>query len=479
MKKIFVYISVLVLAVSCTDMSSLNKDNKKADVVPGEMLFSNAVKGLYDKMVSNSVNLNVFRLLAQQQAQVTYIDESRYDLATRNIPQFFWQDMYRDVLKDLADGKRLISADEALTDVEATIKGNKLAIIDVVEVYANFVLVTAYGNIPYTETMDVNILNPKFDDQKTVYYDLLDRLDADIAQLNDAQGSFGTADMIYQGDVTKWIRFTNSLRLKMALVIADEDKAKAITIVNDAAAGVFQSNDDNAILQYLSVEPNTNPIWVDLVKSGRTDYVIANTLVNLMNDRNDPRRPFYMTAVTPGVYIGGTYGSGNSYESFSHVSNKIVAANFEGLLIDYAEVEFALAEAVARGGFSVPGTVEEHYNKGITASITYWGGTPAAAATYLLQPSVIYATAAGTTWQQKIGTQKYIALYNRGYDAWLEWRRLNYPTFNAPNDIPYTSIPVRLTYPVSEQNLNQRQYEAAADAIGGDALTTKLFWDKN
>ena len=477
MKKIFAYISVLVLAASCADLNSLNTDPKKASSVPGEMLFSSAEKNLYDIMTTNDVNRNVFRLLSQQQAQVTYITESRYDLGTRNIPQSFWQALYRDVLKDLATGKKLIAADSALLPADAVIKSNKLAIADIVEVYTYYTLVTCFGNVPYTETMDFTKLDPKFDDQKTVFYDLLDRLKADVEKLDVAQGSFGTADLIYKGDVPSWIKFANSLRLKMGLVIAGTDMPKAIEVVNDAATNVFTSNADNAVLKYMTSEPNTNPIWVDLVKSKRKDYVVTTTLLDPMNATNDPRRPFYFSAVTPGVYKGGEYGAGNVYASFSHSSDKVLAADFEALILDYQEVEFALAEAAARGGFAVTGTAQEHYDKAITASITYWGGTPAAAATYIAQPTVNYATLAGS-WQEKIGLQKYIALYNRGYEAWTEWRRLDYPVFTPPTDITYDNIPVRLTYPVSEQNLNKTQYEAAATAIGGDKLTTRLFWDQ-
>ncbi|MVT10775.1 SusD/RagB family nutrient-binding outer membrane lipoprotein [Chitinophaga tropicalis] len=478
MKKIFAYISVLMLAASCSDLSSLNDDPKKATDVPGDMLFTSAQKNLYDNMTSNSVNLNVFRLLAQQQAQVTYIDESRYDLATRNIPQAFWHALYRDVLEDLYAAKNLIKGDSALSDIDQTIKDNKLAIIDINEVYTYFVLVTAFGNLPYTETMNVNIPNPTFDDQKTVYLNLLDRLKTDVAALDASQGSFGSQDLVYKGDIGKWVKFANSLRLKMALVIADNDdtKAQAAAVVSEVASNVFTSNADNAVLKYLTSQPNTNPIWVDLVNSKRTDYVIASTLVDLMNTRNDPRRPFYFTAVASGNYVGGTYGSGNVYSSYSHVSAKVTAPDFEALLLDYSEVEFALAEAAERG-LAVTGTAAEHYTNGITASISYWGGSGEQVTTYLAQPSVAYATATGT-WKEKIGTQKYIALYNRGYDAWLEWRRLDYPIFNPPVDIAYSSIPVRLTYPVSEQNLNETKYEEAASAIGGDKLTTKLFWDK-
>ncbi|SFD10884.1 Starch-binding associating with outer membrane [Chitinophaga sp. CF118] len=477
MKKIFAYISVLVLATSCGDLTSLNTDPKKAAVVPGEMLFSSAEKNIFDNLASNNVNLNVFRLLAQQQAQVTYISESRYDLGTRNIPQAFWQALYRDVLKDLSAGKLLINADSALLPADKIVKQNKLAIIDITEAFTNFILVTCYGNIPYTETMNYTKLDPKFDDQKTVYYDLLDRLKADVAKLDVSQGSFGSADIIYNGDVASWIKFANSVRLKMGLIIADIDNAKAVEVVNDAATNVFTSNTDNARIQYKTSQPNTNPIWVDLVNSKRKDYVIASTLVDPMNATNDPRRPFYFTLAPDTTYKGGVYGAGNVFASFSHVSAKVTAPDFEALLMDYQEVEFLLAEAAARGGFSVTGTAQEHYDKAITASILYWGGTAAQAATYIAQPTVNYTLLAGT-WQQKIGLQKYIGLYNRGYEAWLEWRRLDYPIFTPPADITYDNIPVRLTYPVSEQNLNKTQYEIAATAIGGDKVTTKLFWDK-
>lgn len=476
MKKIFAYISVLLLATSCADLSSLNDDPKKALVVPGEMVFSSAQKNLFDLMTSNNVNTNVFRLLSQQQAQVTYIDESRYDLASRNVTQTFWQGMYRDVLKDLAEAKRLIDAVPALSDIDQTLKDNKMAIIDITEVYGYFVLVSAFGNIPYTDAMDVNKLSPTYDDQKTIYLDLLTRLKADLDKLDPAQGSFGSQDLVYGGDLSKWTKFANSLRLKMALIIAESEEATAITTINEAAANVMTSNDDNFRLKYLAVQPNTNPIWLDLVNSNRADFVPAETLVDLMNARNDPRRPFYFTLDASGNYSGGVYGSGNDYEVFSHVSSKVTAPDFEAILIDYSEVEFALAEAVARGGFTVPGTAAEHYTKAITASIKYWGGTDEEVTAYLAQPTVAYATATGT-WEEKIGTQKYIALYNRGYDAWTEWRRLDYPVFNAPTGIAYGNIPVRLSYPVSEQNLNKTNYEKAASDIGGDKLTTKLFWD--
>jgi hypothetical protein len=144
------------------------------------------------------------------------------------------------------------------------------------------------------------------------------------------------------------------------------------------------------------------------------------------------------------------------------------------VLMDYAEVEFLLAEAVERG-MNVGGTAAEHYNNAVTASITYWGGSEADATAYLAQPEVSYATAPGP-WERKIGTQEWIALYLRSFDAWVVWRRLDYPQLQAPPSA-ITAIPVRYTYPSNEQNLNEENYAQASADIGGDDVTTNLFWD--
>ena len=146
------------------------------------------------------------------------------------------------------------------------------------------------------------------------------------------------------------------------------------------------------------------------------------------------------------------------------------------VIMDYAQVEFALAEAAARN-INVGGTAGEHYNDAITASILSWGGTPTAASTYLNQAGVKYAPSGANDFKQ-IATQQYIALYNRGFDAWNSIRRLDYPVLPAPVNA-LSAFPVRFTYPVLEQNVNTSNYDQAATAIGGDAVTTKLFWDKN
>ena len=100
------------------------------------------------------------------------------------------------------------------------------------------------------------------------------------------------------------------------------------------------------------------------------------------------------------------------------------------------------------------------------------------AAAYLAKPEVAYTTATGT-WRQKIGMQSWIANYTRGYEAYNNWRRLDFPILNLPEEATtYADIPVRFTFPVKEQTLNADNYAAASAAIGGDLISTKVFWDK-
>jgi hypothetical protein len=477
MKKIIAFILVFVVAASCTKLEDLNKNIKDPTSVPGESLFTGAQANLFDQMVSTNVNNNVFRLFAQYWTETTYIDESNYDLTTRSIPDNHWNVLYRDVLMDLKEASIIIEKTDYTPDGDnGEGKKNRLAIVEVMSIYTWTVLVETFGNVPYSQSLDITNVHPAYDDAMSVYKDLIIRLNAAISNMSAGHASLGIADNMYQGDVASWLKFANSLKLRMGLLIADADNALAKTTVEAAAAGVFTSNADNAKIVYMPSAPYSNPVYDDLVASGRNDFVPTSVIVDPMNTLNDPRRPFYFALNDTTVYIGGVYGASNDYTKFSHVSDKIKEATFEGTIFDYSEVEFLLAEACERG-YTVGGTAAGHYDNAIKASITYWGGTDAEATAYLGQSAVAYATAAGN-WKQKIGTQKWYALYNRGFEAWTEWRKFDYPVLVAPPDAN-SDIPKRYTYPVAEQTLNAAQWTAASAAIGGDDVATKLFFDKN
>ncbi|MEO8148820.1 MAG: SusD/RagB family nutrient-binding outer membrane lipoprotein [Bacteroidia bacterium] len=477
MKKIIIILIAIagLNFVSCKKLDQMNIDTKSAIKVPSATLFANALRNLVDQETTPSVNKNVFRPFSQYWTETTYIDESNYDITTRTIPDFEFRTIYRDVLSNLQEAKKVIATETVIESSDAE-KKNKTAVTEILTVFAFQREVDIFGNVPYEQALDITNILPVYDDAQSIYANLFTRLDAAIGEIDVTANGFNDGDLVYNGNMAKWKAFANSLKLKMAITVADvaalDPGGKATSAV---AGGVFTSSADNATFAYLTASPNTNPIWVELVASGRYDWVAANTIVDKMTSLNDPRMPFYFDDnLGGGVYTGGIFGESNDYSSYTHVTPTIQAPDWRGLLLDYTEVQFYLAEAVERG--FIGGSAETYYNEGITSSITEWGGTAGDASAYLANPAVAYTTAAGT-YKDKIGTQAWLAYYDRGLLGWTTWRRLDAPTFNPPAST-LAPFPLRYTYPAGEQTLNGTNYTAAAAAIGGDEQTTKLFWDK-
>lgn len=482
MKKIIIFSSIL-LFLSCSDnLTDLNKNKKDFGTVTDASLFTSAQVELFSQMTSTSVNFNVFRLFVQHWTETTYTDETNYNLETRSIPENHWEELYRDVLKDLDETKKLIIASTASADTDV-VKVNKTAIVELLEIYTYYVLINTFGDVPYSEALDIENLNPVYDDQSTIFDDLIKRLDENvIAKLDVEEGFFSSSeDIVYLGDLKKWKLFANSFKLQMGMLISDEDSANAKIIVSEAfAAGVFTSSEDNMKLDYGSAAPNTNPVHETLTLSGRSDFIPSEGFVDKLKELKDPRIPFYFSPLADGSYKGGVYGKQNNFASFSHVSDNIAKnPELEAPLLTYFEVEFLLAEAVQRGFITTTGKMPaDHYKQAVKSSIKYWGGTDDDANTYLAQTSVAYDAA---NYKESIGTQKWIALYNRGFEAWTEWRRLDFPVLVAPTEAETGNgfPPFRYTYPTIEQTLNATSWASASSSIGGDELETKLFWDIN
>lgn len=517
-------IIALILAASCVTFTScderleeLNTDKINPAQVSASSLFTKGLKEGFDRMGSINVNNNPFRLYAQYWAQTTYPEESQYSLTSRNIPANFWNNAYRDVLIDLAEAKKITQVELTNDAARTATLTNRIACIEIMSAYTYATLIDVFGNIPYTESLDVSNLSPKYDDARTVYSDLITRLDAAISSTDmGTQGFSAGQDPVFHGDMSHWVQFANSLKFRMGMRLADVDKTASVSIVNSAlAGGVLTSNADNVMLQYESSSPNTNPVYEDLVLSGRNDFVLANTFADYLNTTKDPRVtafaqanpvPFvdgadyvlpmdmyvvyddatvYLTAGSvvaassasrnPRIFVGGTYGDANSFNSNSKVSKTLYTDPTYGVtLINYSEMRFLMAEAAARGGYAVTGSAAEHYAAGVTASFEEFnvGG----ADEYLAQPSVAYATAEGD-FKTKIGRQMWVSLYNNGFEAWSTWRRLDFGVLRPLPEKTAVTLPLRFTYPIAEQQLNGTQYSAAGSAIGGDDVTTKIFWD--
>ncbi len=473
MKKVLLIAFLIgITFTSCEDFEGWNVDDKNPSDVPAGYLLTSAEHDLFQRMESTSVNYNIFKLFAQYWTETQYTDEVNYDIRGRDIGGNLFLYLYRDVLIDLQKAKELVNNNEFLPEGE---KAAQLGVLELMEVYTWHVLVDTYGDIPYSEALQgVENLTPAYDNDEDIYADLFTRIDAALANLDAGSQAFGAADLIYDGDVSQWKKFGNSLKLRMAVRIADYDHAKAAQLAQEAVAGgVFTSEDDNFAFPFEATPPNTNPIWVSLVQSGRDDFLVADTFVDLITPLDDPRTDVYL-ADNKDPYVGAPYGAGAAFTDYTHIGDAWYQPDLEGVLLSYDEVEFLLAEAIERG--LIEGDAEAHYNAAVTASILYWGGTQAEADAYLAQPEVAYDTAAGD-WKQVIGRQKYIALYGRGFEAWSTWRLLDYPdTFTRPA-VSGEAVPRRYLYGNSEKDVNPDQYAAGSAAMGGDKKDSRVFWD--
>lgn len=476
-KIILSFILFLGVLISCTDkFDNINIDIKHPREVTGAVLFTNAQVKLSDQIASTNVNDNIWKLMAQYWTERSYRDEANYNIVNRKIADQTF-DVYYSILKNLKDATEIINA-EALAEPNLNTKrlnqANRLAIIDLLSVFIYQELVDTFGDIPYTEALNSNNYTPIYDDAQTIYKDLINRAKTDISVLTPSAESFGTADLLYSGDVDSWIKFGNSLLLKLGIEIADGPLAAlGKSTVEAAYTHVFSSAKEGAYFPYQESLPYVNPLYVDLVLSGRHDFLISATLYNVMNAKDDPRMTKYFENMD---FPATTYGApGGSYNSKMHYNSIIDNPDFPGFLLTYDEVQFYLAEAAARG-WNVGSSAEAYFNNGVRASILQWDGTETEAENFLdAHPYSSYSN-----WKEAIGTQAWVAMYTRGFIGYTFFRRLDYPAFVMPPNPPtgVDRIPTRFTYPINEQTLNAKNYQAAATAIGGDKLTTKLFWDK-
>jgi hypothetical protein len=374
-------------------------------------------------------------------------------------------------------------------------------------------LVDMYGNVPYTEALKgVTSLAPAFDDQKTVYENLIKVLDDAIVILkaNPLTSVYAGSDIVFGSNVgtaaTRWIQFANSLKLRMLIRqsrITGRD-AYITTEINKAAAtteGFLPNGVDVGVSPgYVASTGKQNPFYENwgynaaggsqaLARYPRPTAFLYSTLI-ASDDTFRLKRlawPNGGEGLLPeriGNYTFVPFGAASGYLSQSTAyigSSQIKKGEFARpmILMTNAEVQFLLAEAKQRyGGTITPaGTAQSYYEQGVRESFRITGTTAtngAGAATALLTSGKILADwAASPDKLQAIWMQKWLALVNySGLEAWSEYRRTNFPvTPPSAAASPTAPRPVRLFYPQTEQSSNPNT------PTGIDVFTSKLFWD--
>lgn len=476
MKNIIISSFLLFLLMNCTS-DTVNDDPHVAYNMSPEPLLTYAEKELSDYMTTPSVNENNFRLTMQYWQEVTYVSESNYNFTARNVSNNVWTDNYVNVLNNLNKAKELI---EQYQPTASELNGwparkqNQLAIIDILSVYTFQTMADTFGDVPYSQALDYGKYPlPIYDDDAQVYEKLIIRLKTDINQLKEGEGTFGSEDIFYRGDIGKWKKFGNSLLLKLGIALSDVNPSLAQTTINTAiSGGVFTSETDNASFRYQEETPNFNPLFENLANSGRNDFFGGKPFIDFLNATSDPRRTQYFHDVH-GEYIGQVIGLPGVFSNFSAPGLFAYIPVTPGKIMTYTEIAFYLAEAAAR--FGIGGSPDVLYQNAVQASFQEWGLSAQDAQVYVSNNPYD-----ASNWKKSIGEQAWVAMYNHAVVSWNFYRRLDYPVLQAPPTAVANAggkVPVRLQYPTLEATTNSSNYAKAAAAIGGDKLTTRVFWD--
>lgn len=345
------------------------------------------------------------------------------------------------------------------------------------------ILTDVWGAIPYDEalagTSTSSVYSPSYSSQEEVYAGVIESLKVANEKIDGSLTKI-PGDILFNGNALMWKKFFNSMRFKLlnrqAHKVASSAAEMQVMVADPGTYPMIDSNDENAQLVY-GAYPTQNP-WHDvLIQQGRTDWNMSSVLVDKMKEIGDTRLEVY---ASPGNLAGGEIlGHPNGlpgniateYLGYSAVVNESVFAqiNSPAILMTYAELLFIKAEAVIDG--DITGDAQALFEAGIAASFEQYG----------LSVPPDYINNLGPVSKENVMTQKWIALYGQGIEAWTELRRTGYPVM-PPHDpralfVNDGVLPTRLIYPSTEYSLNALNVSEGAAMNGGpDDMKTTLWW---
>ncbi len=467
-------------------VSSCTKDFDKVNTNPN-LITEDVVKidGLFTQVVANATSGSFGGRIGEFLNLISPGDGAR--IYSRYDYEGFFNGYYTGYLINISEIIRLTTGNDKLS--------NKNAMARIYGVWLWQTLTDRFGDIPFTDAalgFEKTILQPKYDTQEFIYKELFKELKDATAQLSTSpdKESYGDADLLYGGDVDSWIRFANSLRLRMAIRVRYADQALAQTNITEVMSQPLIISDDQSakLLSEAGASVNQgyyNPFSYMVDISYTNGLRIGFTPVELLKTKNDPRLSVYLNPSELGSIWRGApvnLGAGQSSaryqtDSLSLVGDFFRTGQFRYNIISAAEVSFLKAEAVLFGLSA--GDPQALYREGIELAMKMYNVSQPAISTFLVSPA---GTLTGSDEEKlkQIIEQKFIALIFQGDEVWAEYRRTGYPLVWVGNDDTDTGgeIPRRLTYPFQEYLINETSVNEAATRLqGGDKLTSHVWWD--
>ena len=466
-----VAVGILAAALgACGDgLTDLNVNPNEPVSVGAEFLLPSAIVSGAERLHGSSLNMDMVGLWVQHYAEHRYTIEDRFEI-TDGAVSSHWTNLYAGPLRNLY---------EVVEKGKETDRANVVAVGTILESWLFQAVTDLWGDAGYSGALlgrdsppDMTVT---YDTQEDIYAGLLANLEAASAMISPAGPKISQGDLIYQGDMDRWRRFANSLRLRVAVRLSEVDPATAASQFASAlSAGVFTSSGDDAMVRFVDNGVDVHPIYG--YERNRDDHSISATLVDTLKSLSDPRLPIYARPNQAGEYVGTKNGDMTDppLTEVSRIGTYFSSAATPAVIMSYAEVLFLRAEAAERGW--VAGDAAALYREAITEAMREIGVSEGEIAAYLAQPRVQYA--GGQAGLEQIWLQKWVSLFGNGPEAYAEWRRTGIPHLQAgPDALNDGSIPVRLPYPDRERSLNRDAVEAATARQNGATLSTPVWWD--
>ncbi|NJX14790.1 SusD/RagB family nutrient-binding outer membrane lipoprotein [Tamlana crocina] len=485
--KNYIYICVFILTYSCSneDLLRVNQDPNVATSIDPDYLMGYASYAWTGTRTGGDLFLPVGwanqAFSTGGNAGWGYADD-RYDISPFSIGNV-WSGYF------VSAGNNLkIAIDQA--EASSPTNNNGAAQCKLVLANVMFENTMIYGDIPYREAWQAGEFpNPVFDPQEQVLNDLLAMIDEALNQIDPSSIlKISSNDPYYKGDMNKWIKFGNSLKLKILMVMVDKDPSKASEIgslVN--SSNLITSSSDNFKIDFYdetNAENPKNKIFKQYA-GGVNPWVFANTIgFTFMDDRNDPRIPIYFDANDNGDFIPVDTATEAQIDNDGELlSSPISVDNLwkvdaPDLILSSSEIQLLRAEIYTRGigvssDLSMANTL---YKDGVKQSLVYHSISEADANNYVDNDLPQIDGLSASDAEYEIHVQQWIDFQDRTLEGWINWRRSGtegneVPDLQLPPGAPAGGLFRRYTYPSGELTSNSN----APD--GSDKLFDKLWFD--
>jgi hypothetical protein len=482
-KMLVTMITVGMVACNPSDFGDLNDDPNNTTTPQTSGLLTSALRYL-PRTTAGDGNRD-FRhgnLMVQYVGNTQYVDDDNW-----NQVNFDLNGMYNGPMADL---NLIIEINEDPELAEEASKfgsnGNQIAVAKTLLAAYYYHITNRWGDVPFTEALqasaDPQILSPKYDSQQSIYNGIFQLLDEAKASMDGGAGPDG--DILLDGDMAGWKAYGASIRMIAALNLSKADASLGQTQFNQALSDGVAT--EGVYYQYLAESANENPWFTNFrtredwsVTATITDYMQSTSFTNPYSGDNgkmdvamDPRLPMYCNPVEEELpdleYIGQPYGLTTAEAGAISNSSVSILGNFwrqqdlRYSIISKEHLLFCRAEAAQMGWTSE--NAETMYYDAIEASLEYYG-VEDQYDTFITNSEVAWVPGEE---MYKIGMQKWVALFLRGYYSWDNWRRTGIPDlkYTAVNGINSSTIPTRLAYPTSERDLNGDNWAAALSSQG-------------